>query len=208
MPEDDEVGAVRRREALQRDVAKTDAVVPRAVHPARARGAKRQSRAEVGMHQTEGPHRERVAQNRPQQQVATIGGTTEPIPMFDHASPLADGKREWRGLIRDTHLAAQHLAAPAIVIAGYPGDRHPGRAQFRQRAKDGQCERRHGAAPLEPEIEDVAVQHQRAWHPAQSTEKLEQRLRGGRRGRTHMAVGEDVAGRVAHQRELSPTGPL
>ncbi len=100
--------------------------------------------------------------------------------------------------VLDADLAAQDVATPAIVISRDHDDANARLAQVGQRGKNPKCGPRDHMLPFEPEVEQIAVDHQRASTTPQGTKEIENVPLHHRRANTEVRVREDVAGRRQH----------
>ena len=100
-------------------------------------------------------------------------------------------------------IGRQHVAAPAVVVAGHPEHWNAAVHEAREFAQHTHAGTRHHVAPLEPEVEQVAVDDHRpriVGKAAQEREQVAFRLLGRD---AEMSVGEHVAGRGKHRGMVS-----
>ena len=77
------------------------------------------------------------------------------VPAAECALPRTD-------MIVDADVRSQHLAAPAVMVAGDPEDWDAAFAEIGQSGEYAVAGPRDDGAPLEPEVEEVAVDHEAA----------------------------------------------
>src|SRR5690349_3677159 len=94
--------------------------------------------------------------------IALVLFRPEPVAMLDVHAPPADVADPRTELVVDADVFAQDFAAPAIVIAGDHQHRHAGVYYVGERGECSKAATWEHRAPLEPELEEVAVDHDRA----------------------------------------------
>ena len=125
----------------------------------------------------------------------------ERVPSTRDAAPGPD-------VIVQTQVLAEHLAAPTVVIAGDPQHRNARLADAGELAEHPHAGARHGVPPLEPEVEQVPVDHERLRVPRQGPQEREQVTLGLRGGGTQVRVGEYIAGGGEHRWMIPPPAPF
>ena len=98
----------------------------------------------------------------------------------------------------DSHIVAQDLTAPAIVVAGDPQDLHSRVFQVGQRGERAKAASRNHRFPLEPEVEEIAIYDERSRFARQPAQERHERALDLRARDTQVRVGNDVARRVQH----------
>ena len=155
------------------------------------------------------PDRERVAQHGAEPPVRSVLLVPEPVAVLDQRLPSAERCRARPDVIRHADVAREELAAPAVVVSGDPEHFDAGLAQRRERREHAKADPRHHVAPLEPEIEHVAVQHDRLRLGPGPLQQRQQRALGLCRSGAEVHIRQDDAGGVGHSREpISRRDPL
>ena len=80
------------------------------------------------------------------------------MTVFQPAS-LSDPRTD---VIVHADVVAEHVTTPAVVIARHPQYRDAGVHEIRERGEDSKRRPRDDGAPLEPELEEIAVDDERA----------------------------------------------
>jgi hypothetical protein len=137
-----------------------------------------------------------------QRAVPAVANGAEPVSVLDAGAPSGDLTLERVELIADPRILPQDGAAPAIVIPADERHRNAGVAQLRERRHDSEPGPRDDRAPLEPEVEQIAVDVQRARVLANVTQEAEDIALDARRRSTQVRVGEDVGGGGRHRGSL------
>src|SRR5687768_13974452 len=105
-------------------------------------------------------------------------------------------------MIFDSDVPAQDFVAPAVVIARNPENRHAALAKIGKRCKGAEAAAWNHRLPLEPEVEEIAVDQQGTSPALQTAEKPDERPLDIDRCDTEVRVGDDVAGSWQHPRML------
>ncbi len=168
---------------------------------ARVRAADREGRREVGVQPSKGRDREAVPQDAAERVIAPVLVVAKSVAVLDQRPPSRKRPAPRSDVILDADIASQDLAAPTIMVAGNPQDVDPTLPQIRQRGERPERGTRNDGAPLEPEIEQVAVDHERSRIVPDVREKGEQRAFDRRIGgaecrikRAEVRIRDDVAG--------------
>jgi hypothetical protein len=114
---------------------------------------------------------ERMPHHRANHPVAAIFAVTQPIAMFDAHLPSGDLALPRPDEVVDADILPQHFATPAIVIARDPEDLHACILELGECGKRAETVARDHALPLEPEVEQVAIDDQRRRLSGQPTDK-------------------------------------
>jgi hypothetical protein len=188
VPEYDERGTVSVGQSCHRNIAQTNTIISGAVQSTRGAGTKRKPCPEIRVNQREQPHRQRMADDRPKRSILSVGGTAQSVTVLNLGPPCTEVSGPSIQPIVDANRLAKDTTTPAIMIACDPRNGHTAITQIAQRSQRRHGKGRDAPSPLEPEIEDIAVQDQRTGTPAQVAKKRDQRpLAFWRRG-TDMAV--------------------
>ncbi len=161
MPEDHRSSDRRRR---RRAMAASRSPRP----PSRARVrrlacelSRREPRGEVRVQPAKRADRQRVAQHAPEQAIALVFARAEPVAVLDARAPTADAPGPRSEAIVDAGVFAQDVAAPAVVVAGDHRHGHAGVDDVGERRERTKAAARDHRPPLEPELEQVAVDDER-----------------------------------------------
>ena len=143
-----------------------------------------------------------MAKHGAQPAVLSIFDLTQPVAVLDPRLPAGDIAEPGPDVIVDADVAAQHLAAPTIVVAGDPEHWDSRFDQISKRREHAKRRARDDEAPLEPELEQIAVDDDRSRSLLNMAKKGEQpSLDLGSSG-AEVGVGEDVARRREHADSL------
>jgi len=104
----------------------------------------------------EGADRRSVAQHTSKHPIAAILLLAEAVAMFNVRAPSTNDAVQGPEAEVNSGVA-QHVAAPAVVIPGEHRHGKSGIAQVHQRGEHPHSAARHDRLPLEPELEQVAV---------------------------------------------------
>ena len=100
--------------------------------------------------------------------------------------------------VGDANVVAQYFSTPAIVIARDPQYFDAGVRELREGRERAKAPSRDHRLPLEPEVEQVAVYHERSRLACEPTEKGDERALCLRTGNSEVRVRYDVTGAVEH----------
>ena len=106
-------------------------------------------------------------------------------------------------VVVDADVLAQHLAAPAVVVARDPQHLDAAVAQIRERGDGAKATPRDHRPPLEPEVEQVAVDDERRRAAGERAQKAQARALDLGRRRAEVQIGDDVAGGGQHALSLA-----
>src|SRR5664279_1238362 len=142
--------------------------------------------------------RPRMPEDPAQAAVGTVFHLAQPVPVLDRRLPSGDLPRPSAHAIVDADLSREHLAPPAVVVPGKHRHRHARVHEIGEGRQRAEVSARDHGAPLEPEIEQVAVDEQRAGAARELAQKaheppLELDVAGA-----EMGIGDDVTGRWQH----------
>ena len=185
------------RQLAFRDGAQAAPFVARRIAAARLRAAQREARREIRMQHAVRANRQRVAQHPTEHAVAAIFHGPQPVTMLDPRAPSAQDVRQRTELKVQTRFA-QHVAAPAVVIASDHRHRHTGIAQIHQRGEDAHAAARNDALPLEPEFEEIPVDEQGSGAARQRPQKRQHRSLDRLGRMAEVDIRDHIAGWLQH----------
>jgi hypothetical protein len=139
-----------------------------------------------------------MAQHTPPSPVASVLEFTQAVAVLDVGSPSGQRARPRAQPVFDTDFAPQHLPAPAVVVPCQHHDTHARFSEIRERSEHAKRSPRNDVPPLEPEIEEVTVDHERPCPAAQRAKKVEHVAVYRGRPEAEMRVRKDVAGCWQH----------
>ena len=187
-------------ELRHRDRAKSAALVARPVRSARVRASHRKRARPVRMQRTKRADRESVSHDRPHHPVSSIFLLAKPVAVLDARVPSGEIPGPGADVILDADIVPQDLVPPAVMISGDPENRKARVAEI------GECSKRAEAAagnhrfPFEPEIEEIAVDHERSGSGCQSPQETDQRALRLERRDAKVRIGDYVTGGGEHWR--------
>ena len=103
-------------------------------------------------------------------------------------------------MILDANIVAKDLIAPAVMIPGDPENRQSAVAKLGERRERAKAAARNDRLPLEPEIEEVAVDDERPRPRCQSPQETNERALDVEGGNTEVRVGDYVTWGCQHSR--------
>lgn len=208
MPVDQELHVAPRREGFARDARQSAPLVSRAVRPARVRAVHRERGREIRMQPAKECDRDTVAQHRPNEAIPSIFARSQAIAVLDSRWPSGECAFPRADSIIDADVVTQNVATPAIVITGDHQDRRTRLVQIRERGKNPEARAWDHGTPLEPELEQIAVDHQRCRATLELPQKGERVAFHFGFRETEMQIRDDVARRGKHALSLASTRRL
>ncbi|MEA2705376.1 MAG: hypothetical protein QOH22_164, partial [Gemmatimonadaceae bacterium] len=172
--------------------------VSRSVGSARVGAALRETAGPIGMHQPERLDCERMAHDRTDQSVAAILLVSKAVTVLQSYLPAGDRALPRAIHIRDADIFAKYFSAPGIVIASDPENLDAGVLELSERSEGAKAPSRDHRLPLEPEVEQVAVDHERSRLTCKPPQEGDKRALGLRARNSKMSVRHDVARAVEH----------
>lgn len=118
--------------------------------------------------------------------------------MLDACPPSGDFSGPRISRVFDADILLENLAAPAIVVSRHPENGNSRVGQFGERGKNPKASTRNHRRPLEPEVEEIAVDRERRRAAAQRSKKHRQILFDLGRCDADMRVGDQIARRFEH----------
>jgi len=125
----------------------------------------------IGMDRSKCSDCQSIPHNRTNHSVAAVFFVAQAVAVLDFRSPSAELAGPRADVIFDADVVAQNVTAPAIVIARYPEDLESVVVQLGERRESAEACARNYGFPLEPEIEEITVDYQRAGSSAQIMQK-------------------------------------
>jgi len=182
-----------RTQLRRRDASQPTPLIARGVATACVRAPRRETRTEIGVQPPECADCPWRAQHASEHAVAAIFARSKTVSVLDAPAPARDGTLPCADMIVDTDVPTQHVATPTIVISGNHEDIGPGFPEVRERGQNPKARSRDHCPPFKPELEEVAVDDQRARAPVQITEELQNVALDGSLREAEMQIGYDVA---------------
>ena len=139
-----------------------------------------------------------VPEDGPQHPVAPVLRVAQAVPVIQSRTPAGNGSGPGTDVVRHPDVLREQVTAPAIVVAGNPHDGYAAVGESRQGRQHLEAGTWHHRAPLEPEVEEVAVDHDRAGGPTQVLQESQEGPLNLRRCDAEVHIGEDETGRRQH----------
>ena len=185
-------------ELLFRVASKTSAFIARAVAPARIRAAMREAACPIRMQHSEGADCERMPHDGTNQAVAAIFAISQPVAVLYADLPPGDNPFPCADYIVDADIFTKDLASPTIMVASDPQNVDSCILEVGERGERTKAPAWNYRLPLEPEIEEVAVDDQGSCFATQATQERNERSLDLRARYTKVGVRDDVAGSAEH----------
>ena len=176
------------------DGPKAATLVLCAVLAARIGAPVRQSARPVGMKRAECPNRQWVPHHRPNQAIATILSVTQSVAMLDSRAPARELTNPWTDVIGNSDIVTENITAPAVMVPGYPEDFEPAVAQLGERSQGAKAGTRDDCLPFKPEVEEIAIDDERASAPAKVSQKPHETALSVARRHADVRIGNEIAG--------------
>jgi hypothetical protein len=123
------------------------------------------------MHHPERPDREWMAHDGTYQPVAAIFLVSQAVAVLESHLPAGDRALPWTLDVGDANVVAKYFSTPGIVIAGDPEYFDAGVLELSERSKRAKAPSRDHRLPLEPEVEQVAIDNERSRLTRKPTQK-------------------------------------
>ena len=146
------------------------------------------------MKSSECTNRETVSHDRAYHPVSPIFLVAKPVTVLDPRIPSREISSPGTHVVLDTYVLPQDVVPPAVVISGDKKNREPGIAKIGQCGKSAEAVAGDDRLPLEPEIEQVPVDHERARSSCQSPQESNELSLDVERCDAEVCVGDYVAG--------------
>ena len=172
--------------------------IARPIVPACVRAAVRQATGPVWMEKPERLDCPLIAHDRANHPIAAIFLVAQSVAVLDAQSPAGNGALPRSDTVFDSHILAQDLSAPAIVIASDPEDVDAAITQLGEGGEGAKAATGYDRFPLEPEVEQITVDDQRLRLALQTAEKRDKGSLDLWTGDADVRVRDDIAGRVEH----------
>ncbi len=125
--------------------------------------------------------------------VTTVFDGAQSIPVLDMCAPSADDAVPRSRVVRQSDLVPEEVTTPPVVIAGDHQDVETGFPKVSERAQRSKVSAGNDGLPLEPEIEQIAVNQEGLRPTRQRTQKCHQLALDVRRAGAEMYVRDHVA---------------
>ncbi len=122
--------------------------------------------------------------------------------MLDMGVPPGDVLDHGTEPVVDAHILAEDVASPTVVVAGNHQHLYAGVDHVAECGHGPKRASRNDRAPLEPELEEIAVHDERTGVLGDVAQKGDDGALDVGAGEAQVGVGEDVAGRLQHARIL------
>ena len=200
--EDDQVTfSVRRLHACRRrDQAAT--AIARRIVATRMRAVVGKRCREIRMQPPERSDRQRIPEQASNEAISLVFIGAQSVPVFDVHAPRADLIAPRAEPIVDADVAAEHVAAPTVVVAGDHDDLHAGVDDVGKGGERSKSAARNDCTPFEPELEQITIDDERSAMRRDVSQERDDRSLDFIRREAEVCVGEDVARRVEHARIL------
>ena len=113
------------------------------------------------------------------------------VPSCETALPVAE-------VIFDADVLPENFVAPAVMVAGDPENRNAALAQVSEGRERTEAAARYDSLPLEPEIEQVAIDDERPGSSLEPAQKTDEGFLDVERGDAEVRIGYDVTWRAEH----------
>lgn len=171
MPIDEQIEFRVLHERRSRNRFEAPALILRPVHAGRGGAAERYRGGEIGMQPSKGRDRKTISHDRPHHAVASVFAVAKAVAVLDSGAPAGDVAGPVSDSIFGADVLAKDLAAPAVVIAGDPQDRHSGVVQLGHRRQRAKASPGNHGLPFEPEVEEIAVDDERGGSSLETSQK-------------------------------------
>jgi hypothetical protein len=147
-----------------------------------------------------------MTKHRAKAPIPAVLDVPQAIPVLDQRVPTGDLAAPGPDVVIHADVAAKHIATPAIVIAGDPKHRDSRLDEIRERRKHAERRARNHVPPLEPELEQIAVDDERPGALREMPEEREELSLDLGGADSEVSIGKDVArGREHGDSLLRPT---
>jgi len=112
-----------------------------------------------------------MAQHGAKASVLSILDLAQPVAVLDDGFPARERSDPRPNVIVNADVVAEHVATPAVMVARYPEDWDVGLHEVGERGENSERRSRDDGSPLEPELEQVAVDDERPRAAAQMAQE-------------------------------------
>lgn len=160
------------------------------------------------MKPTEGANGDRVAKNPAQSAVRRILNWPEPVAVLEQRPPRSDFAMPRLEGISGAGLGFKEFTAPTVVVAANPEHLDPGVVEIGDGRDHTETGLRHDMSPGEPEVEEIAHDHERPRASGKMAQKGQQRPLNVFWGDAEVGIADEVTGSQEHGGSLTsaPTG--
>jgi acyl-CoA thioester hydrolase len=183
-------------------LAQSTSFVRRAIGSTGVRAVRRERRRKVWMEPAKCAYRERVPQHLAQHAIPFVFARSETVAVLDARVPPGNVAEPRAKSVIDADVIAEDLTAPTIMIPGDHHDRDPGVGDVRQGGNGAEAATGNNRAPLEPELEQVAVDYERSRVRRHMAKKRDYGTLDFVSREAKMRIRHDVARRLKHARIL------
>ena len=198
MTVNEQVDVFGLRELVRSDASQTLALIFCAVGSARVRATLREAGRPIGVQHPKRLDCVSVAHDRTNHSVSAIFFVSQAVTMLDPGLPAGDGAFPWANDVRHADILPKNLAAPTVVVPGYPEHVHSSICKVRERSKRAEAPSWDDCLPFEPEIEEIAVYHERSSDTGEIPQESDKRPFDLAACDSEMRVRNDVARRFEH----------
>lgn len=146
----------------------------------------------IGMYRAKCADCQSIPHNRTDDSVAAIFFVAQSVAVLDLRSPSTKLTCPRADVILDSDVVAQNVTAPAVVIPCDPENLESVVAQLGKCAECAEaCARNHGF-PLEPEIEEITVDYERACSSAQIMQEANKSALDVARRNADVRIGNEI----------------
>lgn len=202
MTEHDQVEVWPRLRQSRGGLAQPAPAVFRDIRSTRVRTVRRQRRGQVRMQPAKRPNGKPVPKHVSNRAILAILEGSQAIAVFEMHTPSGDVIGQRTELVIDAHVLAQNVAAPTVVVAGDHLHGDAGVDDIGKRSQRAKPTTRDDRTPFEPELEQIAIDHERSSSLGDVTKKRDDRPLDILGSIAEVCVGHDVARRFEHGRIL------
>src|SRR5690349_17231034 len=149
-----------------------------------------------------GPDRRGMAHHGAKATILSILDVTQPIAVLDDGLPTREVAHPRADVIVHPNVAAEHVTTPAVVVARHPENGDVSIDHVRERGENSKRRPRDHGSPLEPELEEIAVDYERACAAAQMAQERQHLPLDVAWDGAKMRVGKHVARTREHAHSL------
>jgi acyl-CoA thioester hydrolase len=151
---------------------------------------------------------QRMSQHPTQHAIAFVLSRAQPVAMLDARMPSRNVAEPRAKPVVDADVFAQHLATPAVMVAGNHHHRHTSVGDVRKRGDRSKTATGNDRAPLEPELEQIPVDDEGTGMRRHMAKKRDHGALDFVSREAEMRVRHDVTRRLEHARILPSSRSL